>query len=115
MCGGRRVLRGAGARGWQSPYHRFTATCPEHPAPQSSPTPIPALPRPQVKWSLSVVGTAGTLEVSRGGWGGSRTEYTLSVKTVAPPPQPVPGQSEADPTLSVTKFGFSGCQDEFAE
>lgn len=62
-----------------------------------------------------MVGTAGTLEVSRGGWGGSRTEYTLSVKTAAAPQQPVPGQSEADPTLSVTKFGFSGCQDEFAE
>lgn len=31
----------------------------------------------QVRWSLSVVGTEGSLEVLRGGWGGSRGAYTL--------------------------------------
>jgi hypothetical protein len=33
----------------------------------------------QVRWSLQVVGTEGSLEVSRGGWGGARTHYTLRV------------------------------------
>ncbi|GLC46186.1 hypothetical protein PLESTB_001199000 [Pleodorina starrii] len=72
----------------------------------------------QVRWSLSVVGTEGSLEVSRGGWGGVRTGYTLSIKTARPqePQQQQPGGGQADPTgQQVLPFAFSGCQDEFAE
>ncbi len=32
------------------------------------------------KWSLTLVGTAGSLEVMRGGWGGNRGEYALAIK-----------------------------------
>lgn len=55
-----------------------------------------------VKWSLMVSGTEGCLEVTRGGWGGSRGEYTLTIKQA----------SDAQPT--VTKYPFSGCEGEFA-
>jgi hypothetical protein len=34
----------------------------------------------QTKWSLTLVGTGGSLEVMRGGWGGSRGEYALAIK-----------------------------------
>ncbi|GIL49202.1 hypothetical protein Vafri_5349 [Volvox africanus] len=67
----------------------------------------------QVRWSLSVVGTEGTLEISRGGWGGTRTGYTLSIKTIRPQGLLQPGQT--DPTVQVLAYAFSGCQDEFAE
>ncbi|EFJ42235.1 hypothetical protein VOLCADRAFT_119466 [Volvox carteri f. nagariensis] len=78
----------------------------------------------QVRWSLSVVGTEGSLEVSRGGWGGSRTGYTLSVKTARPAPgsqeeEAAAGQQQqqqqADPTVQIMPYAFSGCQDEFSE
>ncbi|GIL73896.1 hypothetical protein Vretifemale_4004, partial [Volvox reticuliferus] len=67
----------------------------------------------QVRWSLSVVGTEGSLEVSRGGWGGTRTGYTLSIKTIRA--QESPQQGQTDPTVQVLAYAFSGCQDEFAE
>ncbi|KAG2444564.1 hypothetical protein HXX76_001309 [Chlamydomonas incerta] len=69
----------------------------------------------QVRWSLSVVGTEGSLEVSRGGWGGSRGEYTLNIKTSGPLPEGAKPASEADPTWQKLAFPFSGCPDEFAE
>ncbi|KXZ41955.1 hypothetical protein GPECTOR_235g550 [Gonium pectorale] len=69
----------------------------------------------QVRWSLSVVGTGGSLEVSRGGWGGSRVGYTLCIKTLPPPQQPPLQPGQPDPTLQQVPYAFSGCQDEFAE
>ena len=47
-----------------------------------------------MRWSLSVVGTEGSLEVSRGGWGGSRGEYTLNIKTSGPLPEGAKPASE---------------------
>ncbi|GIL68589.1 hypothetical protein Vafri_21836 [Volvox africanus] len=67
----------------------------------------------QVRWLLSVVGTEGTLEISRGGWGGIRTGYTLSIKTIRPQGLLQPGQT--DSTVQVLAYTFCGCQDEFAE
>ncbi|KAG2449151.1 hypothetical protein HYH02_005898 [Chlamydomonas schloesseri] len=69
----------------------------------------------QVRWSLSVVGSEGSLEVSRGGWGGSRGEYTLNIKTSGPLPEGAQPASESDPTWQRVAFPFSGCPDEFAE
>ncbi|KAG2489321.1 hypothetical protein HYH03_012153 [Edaphochlamys debaryana] len=57
----------------------------------------------QVRWSLSVVGVDGTLEVLRGGWGGTRSEYTLGVV------------SKATQGEEVVRYGFSGCPDEFED
>ncbi len=46
------------------------------PLPYTPPSP----PNSQVRFSLSFVGTKGSLEVQRGGWGISRGEYTLQYK-----------------------------------
>jgi len=54
-----------------------------------------------VHFSLRAVGTAGTLEVSRGGWGGSRTQYQVTWVTVG------------DSAPQQRSLGFSGVGDEF--
>jgi predicted dehydrogenase len=56
-----------------------------------------------VRWSLQVSGTAGTMEVSRGGWGGARGSYSLSFAAAA---------GGAAPTTEA--FAFSGVEDELA-
>lgn len=56
-------------------------------------------------WScdcLQVVGTEGTLEIVRGGWGGSRGEYTLTSAT----------KSAQEPVTR--KFPFSGVDNAMA-
>ncbi|GAX80331.1 hypothetical protein CEUSTIGMA_g7769.t1 [Chlamydomonas eustigma] len=56
----------------------------------------------QLDWSLKAVGTEGSLEVSRGGWNGSKAGYTLTWKRA----------NDADP--QVKTFPFSGVQNEFS-
>lgn len=55
----------------------------------------------QVRWSLTVVGTRGSLEVSRGGWTGSRGEYLLSIQTSPP-------DADASAAAGGVKHGYSG-------
>lgn len=57
----------------------------------------------QVRWSLMAVGTHGSLEVARGGWTGSRAQYTLTWQ----------GADDAAP--SSMQLGFSGVDTEFKE
>lgn len=57
----------------------------------------------QVRWSLMAVGTHGSLEVSRGGWSGSRGEYALT------------WQAAGEAAPSSTRMGFSGVDTEFSE
>eukprot|EP00798_Chlamydomonas_sp_ICE-L_P021930 gene21930-28976_t len=54
-----------------------------------------------VDFSLKVVGTDGTLEITRGGWTGGRGEYLLSWKLAG------------DAAPSTQKYGFSGMPTEF--
>ncbi|MEW5305983.1 MAG: hypothetical protein WDW36_008489 [Sanguina aurantia] len=56
-----------------------------------------------VRWSLVVVGTRGTAEISRGGWAGSRAEYALTFKR------------SSDPAPVVQRHPFSGMGTELAE
>lgn len=57
----------------------------------------------QMKWSLVVVGTRGSLEVSRGGWGGQRAGYTLSTRLAG----------ESEPTIKAVPF--SGVDNEVSQ
>jgi predicted dehydrogenase len=53
-------------------------------------------------WSLRATGTQGTVEVSRGGWSGTRTGYELRYKI------------KDDPSGPQTNFlPFTGCDEEF--
>jgi predicted dehydrogenase len=54
------------------------------------------------RFSLSVSGTEGTIEVTRGGWTGSRANYQMSYQLM----------NEKEPTFE--KFNFSGADREFA-
>jgi hypothetical protein len=56
----------------------------------------------QLDWSLKAVGTEGSLEVSRGGWKGSKAGYTLTTKRA----------EEAEPQVKF--FSFSGVSTEFS-
>lgn len=56
----------------------------------------------QVNWYLKAVGTSGSIEVSRGGWTGSRASYTLTWKK----------STDAEPTTK--SFPFVGVQKEFS-
>lgn len=55
----------------------------------------------QVNWSLKVTGTAGCLEVSRGGWSGNRGTYVLTWKSVL------------DAVSQSKTFSFSGVNNAF--
>ena len=55
----------------------------------------------QVDWSLKACGTAGMLEVSRGGWSGNRGSYVLTWK----------GAKDAEPRSK--SFSFTGVPTEF--
>lgn len=44
-----------------------------------------------------MVGTEGSLEVSRGAWGGTRTGYTLAIKTS----RPLEGPQQQQPSAQV--------------
>lgn len=54
-----------------------------------------------MRWSLTVVGDKGSLEVLRGGWGGSRSSYTLNMQLAGQEP-------------SSKQYGFSGTSREMA-
>lgn len=56
----------------------------------------------QFTFSLKAIGTLGTVEVNRGGWGGNRAGYTLSWKKAG----------DAEP--STKQFPFTGVENEFA-
>ncbi|KAK9806301.1 hypothetical protein WJX72_009366 [[Myrmecia] bisecta] len=55
-----------------------------------------------VRFSLSVVGTLGSLEVQRGGWGAGRGSYSLAYQT------------PSDPAPVTQSLQFSGIDDEMA-
>ena len=55
----------------------------------------------QTRFALSISGTAGTIEVTRGGWTGSRANYQMSYQLL----------NDAKPTFKT--FNFSGADKEF--
>jgi hypothetical protein len=62
-----------------------------------------------MKWSLSVVGTEGTLEACRGGWGGNRGAYMLH--TLLPHAGTDTDGAQQQPTAPVAhtrSYSFSG-------